>query len=299
MYPITRLACWIARATDIRKTTLQACEDALRSKPLVRWSPGPGRTQFYTDTTDLIQRSIAAYGRWEPEVGSLIINSLRPGDTFIDVGSNIGFHTVTAAQARPRCKVVSIEPLPSTHDKLAENISRNRLDNVRAVRTCIAEASGTTDLRVPWEGNVGGATTRELTTCSEVATVETAPLSSVLTDDEIRTARIIKIDVEGVEIQVIESLSECIDAMRHDLELLVEISPQWASPEALADLWRLLDSWGFVATYLVDRGYCRESLTDKPAHYSAARMEGLPGWQANLLFSRTSCTQLRWPRGLA
>lgn len=242
MHPIVQLSHWIARATDVHKSALQAREDRLRSRPLTRWSVGPGGTQFHTDTTDLIQRSIATYGRWEPEASSLIINSLRPGDTFVDVGSNIGFHTITAARARPRCSIVSIEPLPSTYDKLSENISRNQLTNIRTIRACIAESHGTTQLRVPWVGNVGGATTREITTCSEVTTVPTAPLCSVLTDDEIQSARIIKIDVEGGEIQVIETLSKCIDAMRHDLELLVEISPQWATHEALADLWRLLVS---------------------------------------------------------
>ena len=42
---------------------------------------------------------IALYGKWEPQVENTIVVSLRPGDTVIDIGANVGYHTLAMANA--------------------------------------------------------------------------------------------------------------------------------------------------------------------------------------------------------
>jgi FkbM family methyltransferase len=42
---------------------------------------------------------IALYGEWEPHVENTIVASLRPGDTVIDIGANVGYHTLAMANA--------------------------------------------------------------------------------------------------------------------------------------------------------------------------------------------------------
>ena len=43
--------------------------------------------------------SILLHGHWEPHVEKAVTNSLRPGDTVIDVGANVGYHTLAMASA--------------------------------------------------------------------------------------------------------------------------------------------------------------------------------------------------------
>ena len=44
-----------------------------------------------------------------------------------------------------------------------------------------------------------------------------------------RTARLVKIDVEGAEIAVLDGMKEFIGGCPHDVEIIVELSPQWRS----------------------------------------------------------------------
>lgn len=60
---------------------------------------------------------------------SFLLHYLKNEDLFYDIGANVGVYTVLASKVK-KAKTVSIEPLPSTYEKLQDNIHINRLDNV-------------------------------------------------------------------------------------------------------------------------------------------------------------------------
>jgi FkbM family methyltransferase len=70
---------------------------------------------IYVDPEDtLIGAGIVQRGNYEPHVANLISRLLKPGDTFLDLGSNIGYHTLTAAKRvgrRGRCIAVDLNPV--------------------------------------------------------------------------------------------------------------------------------------------------------------------------------------------
>src|SRR5690606_5085565 len=83
---------------------------------------------------------------------------LRPGDTFIDVGANIGLLSLLGAHAvGARGRVIAFEPAPDMHERLRWHIDTNRLPQVLAHRLALSEREATLALTAPAD-NPGAAT---------------------------------------------------------------------------------------------------------------------------------------------
>lgn len=69
---------------------------------------------------------------------------LRPGDTYIDVGANIGHLALIGAQAvGPSGRVIAIEPHPRTFRYLRDNVVRNQFANVTLLNAAVGACQGT------------------------------------------------------------------------------------------------------------------------------------------------------------
>jgi len=179
-------------------------------------------------TQDLIQRYIYYFGTWEPNLTAWLAAALGPGDVFVDVGANIGYYSLLAA---PRVgatgAVVAVEASPLIFEKLVESIEANRLANVRTA--CVAATSVPGTLRI-YHGdrtNLGSSTVipDRVTAADGGLEVQGAPLRAILTVDELRRARVIKIDVEGAELDVLKGLALERGGYRPDLAIVAEVAP--------------------------------------------------------------------------
>ena len=87
--------------------------------------------KFQVDLTDNIQRQIYFQGHYEPEITDLIKRTLKPGDTFVDIGANTGYYTVLASLlVGSEGTVHSFEPIPYIFSEMQANVSLNSLSNV-------------------------------------------------------------------------------------------------------------------------------------------------------------------------
>jgi FkbM family methyltransferase len=169
---------------------------------------------------------------------------IRPGDVVLDIGANQGFFTCYAAHRGAR--VYAFEPNPESYDMLLSNVNTNGLmDRVIARPWAVASKEGRADLLVSRELGGGMSTinakfarnTRlEVRNTVEVPTVT---LTQVFDHFSMSKVRLCKIDAEGSEIAILQTLTPqhltTIDSFA------AEIHPEAYSTRELAET---VFSWG-------------------------------------------------------
>jgi FkbM family methyltransferase len=178
---------------------------------------------------DLIQLYLWVFGIWEPDLTHFIRRRLKPGDLFVDVGANIGYFSVVAARAvGDSGKVVAVEASPRVFQDLQQTLRENGCSStVRTVNVAATAKAGSIPVYAGPAHNTGLTSTVERWGRRQQATVEALPLDDILTAEEMSRVRVLKIDVEGGEDQVLAGMARVISDAPRDLEILVELSPQW------------------------------------------------------------------------
>lgn len=92
-----------------------------------------GGLRFWCRPQSLIAEHVLYSSEWvEYDEMSFIKTFLRHGDVFLDVGANVGLHTLLAASCLgSHGRIVAVEPHPGNLIILRENLRRNALQNVR------------------------------------------------------------------------------------------------------------------------------------------------------------------------
>jgi FkbM family methyltransferase len=156
-------------------------------------------------------------GSYEPEIQGLLVKYLHSGMTFFDIGANAGFFSLLGAHLVGSAgQVVSFEPHPTTAFQLRQQIEANSLRNVTVEESAVCNKTGFalfSDDTVAVMASLGGAKTASRTIEVRTITLDTAKTFP--------STEVIKIDVEGAEIDVLLGAKELIATKRPTL--LVEI----------------------------------------------------------------------------
>jgi FkbM family methyltransferase len=167
-------------------------------------------------------------GDAEPEVQDALAELIEPGQTVYDVGANIGFFTILCSRlVGPQGKVYAFEPIPENLVTLRHNIALNKLTNVVVVEQALSASTGTAEMFVsPWSAfhslNVDGASKRENHgPDGGQITVATVTLDEFVQGDGISPPDLIKLDVEGAELLVVEGMRATLRSVQP--LLLVEV----------------------------------------------------------------------------
>ena len=84
---------------------------------------------MHVDTRSFLEWYIFFYGAFPPRVSELLNRMLKPGQVAIDIGANIGMHSVIMAnRVGPTGRVVCFEPDPHPYRAAARNLALNGLD---------------------------------------------------------------------------------------------------------------------------------------------------------------------------
>jgi FkbM family methyltransferase len=218
----------------------------LRPRKPARPAPTPGfnvltETRYgpmlYNRHDVYIGRSLELYGEWSEGEISLFRQVLRPGMVVVDAGANIGTHTVALAQAvTPSGQVWAFEPQRIVFQTLAANVALNSLTNVSCQPRALGAVPGTAQvppINYTSENNFGGVWLGSWPNGESVEIVR-------IDDLRLPACHLLKIDVEGMELEVLQGAAATI-AQHHPL-LYVEID----RADKRDDVIRWLDARGYA-----------------------------------------------------
>jgi FkbM family methyltransferase len=289
--------------TYLRYCPLAAGKEALWTRlvnPYFAWHSHPfvGRTVFGPrlagDTRDMIQQYIYFFGLWEPELTAWIASRLSPGDVFIDVGANIGYYSLLGSTLVGKSgAAVAIEASPVIFRQLQDNIARNGAANVRSVNVAVSDTKGTVKLFRGPDHNTGETSMFPATGFIPDGAIESARLEEILARQELASARLIKIDIEGAERFVVPSIGSLLPSCRDDLELIIEFHPQYLTEQnhGADDLVKLVNASGFHA-YRLENSYWPFNGAADSAHKRPMRLRAPIHEETVIVFSRKDAESL-------
>jgi FkbM family methyltransferase len=156
---------------------------------------------------------IRRHATWEADVVRLLEATLRPGGTFVDVGANVGFHSVVAARlVGPSGRVVALEPEPQSAAILRANLWRHSVPNALVHAVAASDRPGRVRLAPDPEGRSGSALS-----ASGGIEADAARLDDLLDG---ATVDVLKVDVEGAEPLVLRGAE---DTIRRSLDLVAVV----------------------------------------------------------------------------
>jgi FkbM family methyltransferase len=143
---------------------------------------------------------------------------LRRDASVIDVGASLGFFTFDIERHLPGLgRVYAIEPEKSNFDYLVGQVRKNRLENrVVLTNAAIADKCGRKKLKVDW-GHPGNHRLSE----SEGVDVELLTLDGLMESAGWPRISLVKIDVQGAELLVLQGATELLD--RFKPALIIEV----------------------------------------------------------------------------
>ena len=214
---------------------------------------------------DLLDAGVASgvlQDNWEAAETNFILSILRPGDVFVDVGANIGWFTILAAQkVGPGGHVHAFEPRSDLSAWLTKSIAANDFTDRCTVHT-VALGDRVAEMAiaaVPAERNPGHSFLVPGQLPDGAETLDAVQIRPLDAFDFGRTVRMMKVDVEGAEALVLKGAA---DLLSRDHPIIVsEIFPRWLRAVSAVDprdYLRLLKDHGYCVFHLAEGGIGHE-----------------------------------------
>jgi FkbM family methyltransferase len=180
------------------------------------------------DLYDWLPQLMFVWGGIEFEATACFRHLLKPGMVFVDVGANIGYYSLMASKlVGSNGKVFSFEPWSRNRSLLEENIKLNNLSNITIIPKALSnEESDSTKIYLPVDDNCGMPSLKKLN--EENYTGDFELTSTTTFQDFLNTFKpgnidVIKIDVEGSELNVLKGMSGSLADKNFNPVILLEL----------------------------------------------------------------------------
>ena len=166
---------------------------------------------YELNLNELIDSSIYYNGCFEPMTTKVINKFVKKDMTVLDIGANIGCHTLRFAKlVGQNGKVIAFEPMSWAFSKLKNNIALNKFDNITAekiVLSSVSQLSQPVCFRTSWR--IDGKTVNNNTEY-----VDTLTLDEYIEEKKITNIDFIKLDVDGYEYKVLFGARKSLQKFR-------------------------------------------------------------------------------------
>jgi FkbM family methyltransferase len=185
--------------------------------------PAVGRCLLDLEDEDQRQIYWAGLDASDKKIIRLVRRLLPPDGVFLDVGANIGIHTLAAAHHLQlgSGRVLAFEPHPENYRVLVHNLEQNSLANVRAEPAGLSDAEQTLEVRgAARPGNWSLASAGDL-----AFSVRLLRLDDYLQAHLVVRLDVVKLDIEGAEVKALRGARESLTRFRP--VLVFEANPHW------------------------------------------------------------------------
>lgn len=205
------------------------------------------------DLSSVIGRALLLEGEFEEPEIQFFLRRLRQRErpVVVDVGANIGVHTLRWAAGAPGAHVYSFEPSPESRERLVRNVERSGLASAVTVEPlAVSDAPGRAQFYHCRDGAFSSLRDTRRQPVTSTFDVEVTTLDAYAATRPLDRLALVKIDVEGFEHQVISGGRRTLETFRPDL--FVEIyggSDSNPDPERTV---ATIQGMGYRAFVLVD-----------------------------------------------
>jgi len=176
------------------------------------------------ELSEYVQANLYFYGSYEKPTLKFICKLLKYGDTTIDVGANVGLMSLVFAKCIGKSgKVFSFEPEPNNNASLLNNINLNSFSNISVSNSALSNKKDVLKFYLSNDNNSG---THSLYYNAEKLSkdfieVQALPFDEFIVGKDISEIKLIKIDVEGAELDVIDGMKMTLQSLKPVLILEV------------------------------------------------------------------------------
>lgn len=200
---------------------------------------------MYNLNDRFVGHSLDLYGEWCEAELACLGQLIHAGDVVLDIGANIGTHTVFFAKAvTPGGIVIAFEPQRITYEFLCANLALNGLLNVLPKQTAVGDRVGEILIPVLDPNIEQNFAQLNIEGHAKGDPVPLVPIDSL----ELKRCNLIKIDVEGMELPVLHGAQKTIRQCRPFM--FVENNTPEGAPETVQTLFDLgYNCWWHIANY--------------------------------------------------
>lgn len=230
IFGVYAAALKLAKAIGLTKY-LRGILGPLAGRLVLKMSPGSGRPSLVQGHRMILAAPsrfppvAMAMDAYEPETTRLFQSVVKPGMTFIDVGAHVGYYSLLAArQVGPEGQVYSFEPEPVNYSLLVKNVELNEYRNISTIAEAVSDKKGFSTLFVSALDSGRNSMFHHGLPENGSVQVATTTLDAFLEERGWPKVDLIKIDVEGAELDVLAGMTELL-RKSEDLKLIMEFNP--------------------------------------------------------------------------
>ena len=182
---------------------------------------------WYLDPVSNFGIRLLNEGQYEPETTDLILNNLRDGDTFVDLGGNEGYYSILAsAKVGENGKVFCIEPQGRLWQVILKNVNKNECYNVCTLPCAVSDNRGEISITLSPSINTGSSSfvrqaRRKFWTHQ---TINCTTLDALFPADRYSKIKLLKVDIEGFEFFALKGAIELLKRKVFE-NIIIEFHP--------------------------------------------------------------------------
>lgn len=161
--------------------------------------------RMYVDLADELVGANIARGAYEPHVTRAIAQTLRSGDTFVDLGANIGYYSLMAAAlVGPSGSVIGFEARPDNVFLARLSVRENGFRNVTLHNTAVADRNSTLRMHAPEHTSLSKVVDWSVAMEESFVCIPAVALDDALRDTD--RVDVLKMDIDGGEVRALEGM---------------------------------------------------------------------------------------------